>query len=196
MHRDGRRRPWGGALARVEAQGVLAARRSGRDLVVEFPEWFEDLLPPVPLGQVVTHLTRQVPAPGSEPVPVPVRVLETDGARVLVRPEGDPLARRHWVWRRELVLSDTPALAAARAARAEDLLAAAAVVVASGAPVDLPAAPHAPVTATVDLRDPGPVLRAAAVAEAGPRTPPRTPPRDRANGADRAGPGRLVPSAG
>ncbi|HEU4675824.1 MAG TPA: hypothetical protein VFS29_07550 [Motilibacteraceae bacterium] len=160
MHRDGRRRPWGGALARVEAHAVLAARRAGRDLVVEFPEWFEDLLPPVPVGQVVTHLTRHVPAAGVPerwPLRVPVQVLEIDGARVLVRSAGDPLARRRWVWRRELVLDDLPALAAARAARAEDLLAAAAVVVASGTPVDLPAAPHAPVTATVDLRQGSPV---------------------------------------
>ncbi|MGN6334021.1 MAG: hypothetical protein ACTHOD_20595 [Motilibacteraceae bacterium] len=158
MHRDGRRRPWGGALARAEAQAVLAARRAGRDLVVEFPEWFEDLLPPVPVGQVVAHLARHLPPAGPGHAQVQVQVLEIDGARVLVRTAGDPLARRRWVWRRELVLVDTAALAAARAARAEDLLAAAAVVVASGTPVDLPAAPHSPVTATVDLRHGPPVV--------------------------------------
>jgi hypothetical protein len=160
-------------LARVEAQAVLAACRGRRDLVVEFPEWFEDLLPPVPVGRVVTHLARQVASPGPEPV----AVLEIDGARVLVRAAADPLARRRWVWRRDLVLADTPALATARAARAEDLLAAATVVVASGAPVDLPAAPHAPVPTTVDLRQGPPTV----VAEPAPlrRTARRGLPQDR-----------------
>lgn len=168
MHGDGRRRPWGGALARVEARRVLAACRTGRDLVAEFPEWFEDLLPPVPLGTVVTHVGRHAAAPAPEEV----HVLGIDGARVLVRTAADPLGRRRWVWRRDLVLADTPLLAAARSARAEDLLAAATVAAANGAPVDLPAGRHAPVTATVDLRDAPAII----TAEVGPRPVVRTTP--------------------